>query len=67
MNKYIIPICDISKSKVYNLTINAQSYKDCQDKIMDKFEDYSDSYEEFINAMDEEDILIGKITDVEEL
>jgi len=69
MNKYIIPVCDINESEVYNLVINANSNSDCQDKIMNKFSDYSDSleYHEFISDLDQQDILIGKITDIEEL
>lgn len=69
MNKYIIPVCDINKSRVYNLTINANSNAECQDKIMTKFSEYSDSldYHEFLSDLDEQDILIGKITDIEEL
>ena len=67
MNKYIIPICNISKSKVYNLIISARTYKDCQDKIMFKFDSDYDSYHEFVKDMDNQDILIGEITDVEEL
>ena len=68
-NIYIIPICDISKSNVYNLKISAQSTKDCQEKIMDRFSEYSnsDDYREFVNDLDEQDILIGKITDIEEI
>ena len=68
-NIYIIPICDISKSRVYNLKMTAQSTKDCQDKIMDKFSEYSnsDDYREFLRDLDEQDILIGKITDIEEI
>ena len=47
----------------------AQSAKDCQDKIMDKFSEYSnsDDYREFLRDLDEQDILIGKITDIEEI
>lgn len=67
MNKYVIPICNIPDSKIYNLIINANSYNECQEKIMDKFEDYSDSYQDFIKSMDDQDILIGKIEDIEEL
>jgi len=69
MNKYIIPVCNINESKVYNLVINATSHSDCQDRIMDKFSDYSDSleYSEFISDLDQQDILIGRITDIEEL
>lgn len=69
MNKYVIPICNIPKSKVYNLTIIANSNKDCQEKLMEKFSEYSenDNYVEFIKELDNKDIIIGTITDVEEL
>ena len=69
MNKYIIPVCNIPESKIYNLIINANSYESCQDKIMDKFIRYStsDDYHEFIHDLDKQDILIGRITDIEEL
>jgi hypothetical protein len=69
MNKYIIPVCDINKSKVYNLTIMATSYSDCEDKIIEKFSKYSESddYDEFLDDLDKNDILIGQITDIEEL
>ncbi len=69
MNKYIIPVCNIPDSKVYNLIISANSNSDCQDRIMDKFADYSNcfDYHDFVKDLDSQDILIGKITDVEEL
>lgn len=67
MNKYIIPICDIQESKVYNLIISARSLSDCQDRVMAKFDDYSDEWKEFIKNKDGEDILIGEIKDIEEL
>lgn len=69
MNKYIIPVCKIQYSKVYNLKIMATSYHDCENKIMDKFSKYStkDDYNEFLKDLDEQDILIGEITDIEEL
>lgn len=69
MNKYIIPVCNIPDSKVYNLRIVANSNADCQDKIMEKFADYSecDSYRDFVKDLDSQDILIGAITDIEEL
>ena len=69
MNKYIILVCNISNSKVYNLRITANSNADCQDKIMEKFSDYSecDSYRDFIKDLNSQDILIGTITDIEEL
>lgn len=69
MNKYIIPVCNIPDSKVYNLKIVANSNADCQDKIMEKFANYSecDSYRDFLIDLDNQDILIGEITDIEEL
>ena len=59
MNKYIIPVCNISNSKVYNLRIVANSNADCQDKIMEKFADYSecDSYRDFIKDLNSQDII----------
>ena len=69
MNKYIIPVCNIPESEIYNLIISANSNSDCQDKIMSKFAEYSDcfDYHDFIKDLDSQDILIGKITDIEEL
>lgn len=69
MNKYIIPVCNINKSKVYNLIIMATSYSDYEYKIMEKFSKYSESddYNEFLDDLDKNDILIGQITDIEEL
>lgn len=69
MNKYIIPICIIPDSKVYNEVIIANSYTECQDKLMEKYSEYSSevSYHDFIEDLDNQDILIGKITDIEEL
>lgn len=69
MNKYIIPICNLPKSKVYNAIIMANSLASCQDKLMEMFEDYSDSndYQKFLKDLDDQDILIGRITDIETL
>lgn len=69
MNKYVIPICNIRKSKVYNLIIMANSHEDCQDKIMDKFSKYSNKldYDDFLIDLDNNDILIGEINDIETL
>ena len=67
MNKYIIPVCE--KSEVYLMTINANSYTDCLDKLMEEFIDESSAstYDDFINELYEKNILIGDITDIEEL
>lgn len=69
MNKYIIPVCNIPESKIYNLSIIANSYRDCQDRIMERFMDYStkDNYLDFLKDLDKQDVLIGEITDIEEL
>lgn len=69
MNKYIVPICDVSESVVYNKVIVATSNTACQEKLMEMFSDYSDSddYRNFVQDLKEEDIIIGRITDLEEL
>lgn len=69
MNKYIIPVCNIPDSEVYNLVINARSYSECEDRIMEKFSEYSTNidYHEFLKELDKQDVLIGEITDIEEL
>lgn len=69
MNRYIIPICNIPESKVYNISIVANSNAACQDKLMEKFSEYSecDTYCDFVKDLDSQDILIGRITDIEEL
>lgn len=69
MNKYIIPICNLPKSKIYNAVIIANSISACQDKLMERFSKYSDSseYSNFLDDLDDQDILIGDITDIETL
>ncbi len=69
MSKYIIPICFVSESRVYNEEIVARSFVNCCDKLMEKFSDYSNetSYHDFVEDMRDQDIIIGKITDIEEL
>lgn len=67
-NKYIIPICDIQKSKVYNICLDGVSLSHCENKIMELFRDYSDSdeYEDFLKDLDKRDILIGEIKEIDE-
>ena len=69
MNKYIIPYCNIQKSKVGNHIIIATSLTDCKDRLMFMYKDYSDSddWDTFKQDLNDKDILIGKITDIEEL
>ena len=52
-NKYIIPICDIQKSKVYNICLDGVSLSHCEDKIMELFRDYSecDEYADFVKTI----------------
>ena len=71
MNKYLIPICDIQAGQVYNKVILAKSYNECQDKLMEYLISQYDclsecfDYREFIKLADNNDILVGKITDIE--
>ena len=69
MNKYIIPYCDIQKSLVDKHVIMANSLANCREKLMLMYGEYSDSddWNTFIEDLDNHDILIGRITDVEEL
>lgn len=69
MNKYIVPYCIIQDSFVGNRIINARSLQECKDKVMELFEDYSDKddWDDFLSELDEHDVLIGRITDIEEL
>lgn len=72
MNKYITPICDIQAGIVWNQIILARNVLDCQEKLtallIEKYDlDDCITYREFIKLADKNDILIGEITDVEEL
>lgn len=69
MNTYIVPICDILDNKVYNKKIVANSLSECKDKLMEDFSDISESssYTDFVKNLRDNDFLIGKITDIEEL
>lgn len=74
MNKYIIPICDIDRGKVWIKTVVTKSNSACQEKLMAELidlydmEDTATSYREFIKLADSKyNILIGDIKDTEEL
>ena len=74
MNKYIIPICDIDRSKVWTKTVIAKSNSACQEKLMAELidlydmEDSATSYREFVKLADSNyNILLGDIKDTEEL
>lgn len=74
MNKYIIPICDIDRSKVWIMTVIAKTNSACQEKVMANLidmydmEDKASNYREFVKLADSEyNILIGDIKDTEEL
>lgn len=72
MNKYIIPICDIQGGQVWIHTITAKTIKECQEKIMEELLERYDleetiTYQDFVDILDQNDILIGNIKDIEEL
>lgn len=69
MNKYIVPICNLDKVEVHNEIIIARSINDCKDKLMDMYAEYSDNldYNDFWADLYKHDILIGDITDIEEI
>lgn len=73
MNKYIIPVCDIDVGSVWNKVISAKSITDCKEKLMAELIEYYDfeefsNYSEFVSWLDEnQNILVGNITDIEEL
>lgn len=74
MSKYIIPICDIDRGKIWIKTVIAKSNSACQEKIMEELIDIYDmentasSYREFVQLVDSKyNILIGDIKDTEEL
>lgn len=69
MNKYIIPYCIIQDGFIGNRVINARSLQECKDKVIEIFGDYSDKddWNDFLSELNEQDIIIGKITDIEEL
>lgn len=71
-NKYIIPVCDKQADQVWNYTIIANSISQCEEKLVKKIlEEYetldgdSISYNDFIEYLSENDILVGDITDIE--
>lgn len=69
MNKYLIPICNLPENHIYILSISASSITNCEEKIMQHFWEYSDAidYKEFLNELDNKDILIGEIVDIDTL
>ena len=74
MNKYLIPICNASDiAKCWIEVIMARSNEECQDKLMnillDKFDYLEDTttYNEFVDKADSNNIIIGKITDIDEI
>lgn len=72
MNKYVIPVCDIDTGSVWNKVISAKSITDCKEKLMNELIEYYDlddfsDYHEFIYWLNSQSILVGNITDIEEL
>lgn len=73
MNKYICPIFDNEAYQIWNEVIIASSLNSAKEKLMNKIltdyeieEDY-DEWEEFWNAMQEFNIIIGEFTDIESI
>lgn len=72
-NKYIIPVCDWEAGEVWNYVIIANSRQECEEKLASEilsdydFDDNTVSYEDFVNYMNDNNILIGEIQDIEEL
>lgn len=72
MNKYIVPIADLYSEQVWIEAFSARSINECQEKIIRSIIDQFDfeepnSWEDFINDMNEHEILIGEIQDIETL
>lgn len=74
MNKYLVPICDINKSKNKLFIDFAPSRYDFQEKIMDKLineyniDETVASYKEFVQLVDSQyDIILGPIEDYDEI
>lgn len=74
MNKYLIPICDASENaKCWIEVILARSNGECQDKLTEKLLNKFDyleeatTYNEFVDKADSANIIIGKITDIDEI
>lgn len=73
MNKYICPIFDHDAYQIWNEVINASSFNSAKEKLINKIltdfeieEDY-DNWEEFVERMDEFQLVIGKLIDIESL
>lgn len=76
MNKYLIPICDIEAGSCWIHVIMAKSLNDCKEKcinyILDyyEFDDFDDSmdFASFHNKLNYDyNIIIGNITDIDEI
>lgn len=72
-SKYLIPICDIEAGSVWIKSVMAKSIPECKEKIMNYLIEYYDfdydsDYSDFVKWLDEsQNILIGKITDIDEI
>lgn len=73
MTKYIIPIFDNEAFEIWIETINASSLNSAKEKFINKIltdyeidEDYDD-WSEFVDRMEEFNIIIGNFEDIETL
>lgn len=72
--KYIIPVCDMQANQVWNYIIVANSRQQCKEKLaqqileeFDTLDDNSVSYDDFVEYLNKNDILVGEIQDIEEI
>ena len=72
MSKYIYSVCDIQAGCNSIYSVMAHNITECQEKIMQNIiEDYdfddNFTYPEFVQFLDDHDILISEIEDIETL
>lgn len=74
MNSYIVSFCDIESKESWIKRFEAQSYESCQNKVknylLNQYDwdddiEFSDKYNEFVEDMKDNDIIIGNILDME--
>ena len=72
MNKYIVSIADMYAEQVWIETYLARNLNDCQEKIMEslinqyEFDEFG-SWQEFVEFLNDHEIIISNIIDIETL
>lgn len=69
MNKYVFSVCDLDTEKLQIKSLSAISLEDCKDEIMNMYNEYSDALEwdDFLDDLNDHNIIISQIKDIEEL